>query len=150
MANPIIRIPDPSEYEQVTKLWMTSWQSTGLNHPDDLPFNALFERLVEKVGSSWDLYVADEGGQIVGMLALDPADQKLDQLFVHPDLKGRKIGLVLLDFAKQKLPDGMWLTTAEKNHRAIGFYQAAGFAIERTVPRPEYDRNDVHMRWMPT
>ncbi|MDA0339546.1 MAG: GNAT family N-acetyltransferase [Proteobacteria bacterium] len=150
MSNPIIRIPDPSEYEQVTRVWMTSWQSAGLSHPDDLHFNALFDRLVDNVKSSWDLYVADEDGQIVGILALNGAERKLDQLFVHPDLKGRKIGLVLLDFAKQKLPDGMWLTTAEKNHRAIGFYEAAGFQIERTVQRLEYDRNDVHMRWMPT
>jgi len=142
-----IRRPDPSEYDVVTRVWMAGWESTGLGHPDDLGFDELRTRLVEQLNSAWDLHVADLGNEIVGMLALKPANSQLDQLFLHPDFQGLGIGRQLLDFAKARLPGGMWLRTAEKNTRAIAFYQAAGFTFERREPRPEYDRHDVCYRW---
>jgi len=128
---------------------MAGWESTGLSHAADASFEELRARIPINVASTWDLFVADLDGKIVGMLALKPAENQLDQLFLHPDFQRRGIGRELLDFAKARSPGGLWLRTAEKNTRAIAFYEAAGFAFERREPRLEYDRNDVYYRWMP-
>ena len=145
--NLTIRHPHPDEYDIVTRVWMAGWQSIGLGHAADASFEDLRARVPINVASDWDLFVADLDGEIVGMLALKPAEHQLDQLFLHPDHQGRGLGRQLLDFAKARSPGGLWLRTAEKNTRAIAFYERAGFVFERREPRPEYDRNDVYYRW---
>ena len=126
---------------------MAGWESTGLGHVADATFEDLHARVPINVAADWDLFVGDIGGEITGMLALKPATNQLDQLFLHPDFQRRGFGRQLLDFAKARSPNGLWLRTAEKNTRAIAFYEAADFVFERREPRPEYDRHDVYYRW---
>jgi len=147
--NAIIRRIEAHEHAQATHVWKTSWESAGVGHPDDLSFEQLLEKFESALQSNWNLFVADLDGQIVGLLALKPNTNQLDQLFIAPKQQGHGIGTQLLDFAKKTLPHGMWLRTAELNKRAIQFYTSAGFSIDRVEPRPEWDRNDVVMRWSP-
>lgn len=147
--NVLIRRVKASEHEATTRVWMRSWESTGLGHPADLTFDELREKFEYELSHDWDLFVAVVDTQIAGLLALRVGERQLDQLFVDPDFQGSGIGLKLLNFAKQNLPDGMWLRTAEKNARAIKFYEAAGFVFERKQPRPEWDRYDSYYAWTP-
>lgn len=144
-----IRRVETHEHARVTHVWKASWESAGVSHPNDLSFEQLLEKFERELQTDWDLFVADFDKQIVGLLALKPDTNQLDQLFVAPEQQGRGLGLQLLDFAKQILPNGMWLRTAELNKRAIQFYSSAGFCIDRVEPRPEWDRNDVVMSWSP-
>jgi ribosomal protein S18 acetylase RimI-like enzyme len=142
-----IRPIEISEYDTVTALWKRSWESTGLSHPGDLSFQELRDRFEHEAAHSWDSYVAELNGEIAGLLALKIEDKQLDQLFIAPEYQGRGVGTALLQFAKQKLPSGMWLRTAERNTKAIAFYKAAGFLFEQLQARPEWDRNDAIYRW---
>ena len=103
----IIRRADPSEYDEVTSVWMAGWQSTGLGHAEDSSFEELQIKFRQQVATVWDLYVADVDGRIAGLLALQLAQSQLDQLFLHPDFQGQGIGLALLNHAKDILPHGM-------------------------------------------
>lgn len=142
-----IRAARPEEYDEIARVWMLGWQSTGLTHPKDLTYQQLKVRLRAYASTHWDLYIADMNGKVAGMLALVRAEAKLDQLFLHPDFQGQGIGQALLDYAKQELPKGMWLSTAIRNTRAIRFYERAGFVFDHIVPRPEWDRDDAIYRW---
>lgn len=144
-----IRRVKTSEHEATTRVWMRSWESTGLGHSDDLTFGELCEKFEYELAHGWDLFVAVIDTRIAGMLALRVGEQQLDQLFVDPNFQGSGIGLKLLNFAKQRLPDGMWLRTAEENTRAIRFYEAAGFIFVRKQERPEWDRYDSYFAWTP-
>ena len=86
-------------------------------------------------------------GEIIGLLALKPSQNRIDQLFIAPEYQGLGIGKMLLEFAKVQLPKDIWLRTAEKNTRAIAFYTSSGFTVDRVEARPEWDRNDVVMVW---
>ena len=145
----IIRRIEPHEHAQATQVWKTSWESAGVGHPNDLSFEQLLEKFESELKSNWNLFVADLDGEIVGLLALNPNTNQLDQLFIAPEQQGHGIGAQLLDFAKQTLRNGMWLRTAELNKSAIQFYTSAGFSIDRVEPRLEWDRNDVVMSWSP-
>ena len=145
-----IRPAYPGDYNALAKVWFDGWQSAGVTHPSDLPLPDLRIRLADYAVSRWDLYAASLDGSVVALLALVPCGHQLDQLFVAPAHQGCGIGWALMTFAKARLPAGMWLNTAERNLRAIAFYEAAGFAIEARFERPEYERFDVRMRWSPS
>ena len=114
-----------------------------------MSFEELLEKFKHELLNSWDFFIAELDNQIVGLLALKPDAKQLDQLFIAPARQGHGVGVQLLELAKQKLPKGMWLRTAELNKRAILFYSSAGFSVDRVEPRPEWDRNDVIMSWKP-
>lgn len=146
----IIRRIQSHEHETATRVWQRSWESAGVGHPNDLSYDDLLERFRTELETTWDLYVADQDGQLVGLLALKPSQNRIDQLFIAPEHQGRGIGKSLLRFAKDQLPGKIWLRTAKKNERAIAFYTSAGFTIDRVEARPEWDRNDVVMVWRET
>ncbi len=150
MEDVLIRRVKASEHEATTRVWMRSWESTGLGHSDDLTFGELREKFEYELAHGWDLFVAVVHTQVTGMLALRPGERQLDQLFIDPSFQSSGIGLKLLNFAKQRLPDGMWLRTAEKNFKAIRFYEAAGFVFERKQKRPEWNRYDAYYTWTPS
>ena len=64
---------------------MAGWESIGIGHAADASFEDLRARIPINAATDWDLFVADLDGEIVGMLALKPAESQLDQLFLHPD-----------------------------------------------------------------
>ncbi len=143
----IIRRIRPDEHERATLVWQRGWESAGVTHPNDLTYEALLDRFRHELEQSWDLHVAAHQGQIVGLLALKLSLNRIDQLFVAPEYQRRGVGRRLLEFAKNQMPKEIWLRTAENNSRAIAFYTAAGFLIDRVEARPAWDRNDVVMVW---
>ena len=84
---------------------------------------------------------------LVGFLALKPATGCLDQLFVAPEAQGRGIGRLLLDLAKDTLPRGLWLRTAEDNHRACRFYQRNGLRPSEQQTHPSLGHSTIVYRW---
>lgn len=62
-----------------------------------------------------------------------PNVTKLDRIYVLKEYYGTKLGYELLrfniDLAKQHGQAGIWLFTWVENHRAVQFYERAGFTI---------------------
>ncbi|MBK1838214.1 GNAT family N-acetyltransferase [Azospirillum sp. YIM B02556] len=86
-------------------------------------------RIDRELAAGWDLRIALSNGQAVGILALNPAESKLDQLFVHPDNQGQGIGLALLELAKRVMPNGFTLRTPRANRRGRLFYERHGLDL---------------------
>ena len=108
---------------------------------------ALRERVDLELSHGWELFVAEGDAGPVGMLAIKPAEHRLDQLFVDPAAQGQGVGRALMAFAKARMPDGMWLRTAVDNVRAAAWYEREGFVLDRAEPHPTFPRVYAYYRW---
>jgi len=100
----------------------------------------LADRLPRDLAQRWDVTIAEADGKMFGFLAIVLAERRLDQLFVMPDAQGHGIGHRLFELAKQKMPDGFWLSTQSENIRARAFYERAGMQLDHIEPDPSGDK----------
>src|SRR6202007_3398595 len=84
MSDPIIRPARADEYDEIGRVWMESWVSTGLGEASDFLLANLRARIRKEIADGWSLYVADDNGSIAAMLALHLPKRYLDMLFVAP------------------------------------------------------------------
>ena len=96
MPQPVIRPARSDEYDQIARVWMDSWVSTGLEDASDSLLAKLRARVSMEVEKGWSLYVADDNGRLAAMLALHLPDCYLDQLFVAPEYQATVSGGVCL------------------------------------------------------
>ena len=73
------------------------------------------------------VWVAVEGGRIVGLVALFPPDAFLHSLYVAPEAQRRGIGQALLAAAAAAADRPLSLKVQERNLPARRFYARAGF-----------------------
>jgi ribosomal protein S18 acetylase RimI-like enzyme len=149
MANQdlVIRPALSSEYDEVGRIWMESWVSTGLDTASDGLLANLRARIPQEIENGWGLFVADDVGSIAAMLALHLPKLYLDQLFVAPEYQGRSLGRKLLAFTRTQLPDEIWLRCVRENEKAWRWYEREGFVFEREAPEPAIDRTMKYYRW---
>ena len=131
MSAPIIRPALPHEYDEVARVWMESWVSTGLEEASNFLLANLRARVRREVENGWSLYVADDGKTFAAMLALHIRDKYLDQLFVAPEYQGKGLGRQLLAFTRQQLPCEIWLRCVRENEKAWRWYEREGFVFEK-------------------
>jgi ribosomal protein S18 acetylase RimI-like enzyme len=147
-AMPItIRPARPDEYDAISKLWMESWCSTGLEAPSEALLAALRARVPREVGEGWSLYVADDDGQPAAMLAVHVPKRYLDQLMIAPSHQGQSLGRRLLGFTRELLPDEIWLRCADGNEKAWRWYEREGFVLEKQQADPVHGRMMKYYRW---
>jgi GNAT superfamily N-acetyltransferase len=137
----------PGDEAAMAGLWFESWLSVGLEHPV-VTKAELVERLPRELAGRWDVTVAEADGRLLGFLALALSERRLDQLFIAPDAQRRGVGRTLFEVAKERMPDGFWLSTQPANGGARAFYEQcgmtpepldAGYAGDRVIyvlPRP--------------
>tara|TARA_R110002020_G_scaffold83397_1_gene206813 strand:+ start:210301 stop:210747 length:447 start_codon:yes stop_codon:yes gene_type:complete len=145
----IIRPAVPADFPALANLWHDSWVSIGISNALDLDREGVRERFEAEAADRWTIYLAQIDNRIVGFLALLPADNQLDQIFVAPDKKGMGIGRALLDFAKQALPDRIVLWTAAQNIHARTFYEKAGFVKTGAKYDAAHRRENCLYVWTP-
>ena len=150
LSDPAIRPARADEYDEITRVWMTSWASTGLDIASDSQLSVLRARIPKEIEKGWSLFVADDGGSIAAMLALHLPKMYLDQLFVAPQYQGRSLGRRLLAFTRTHLPDEIWLRCVRENERAWRWYEREGFVFEREAPEPAIGRMMKYYRWKRT
>jgi len=131
MASPTIRPARPDEYDEIARVWMISWASTGLEDASNFLLAKLRARVPMEIEKGWSLFVADDDGTIAAMLALHLPNRRLDQLFVAPDYQRRDLGRRLLAFARQLLPDEIHLRCVRENEKAWRWYEREGFVFEQ-------------------
>jgi putative acetyltransferase len=129
------------------RLWLASWQSTGLPISRLATEAGNYDRIADELAAGWQAYLAWEEDRLVGLLALKPDAGCLDQLFVLPEAQGGGIGRALLDFAKDRLPNGLWLRTAAANHQACRFYERNGLRPGETQTHPTLGHPTIIYRW---
>jgi len=102
----------------------------------------------EVIAKECEVWLAEIGGHIVGLLALK--SDLIDQLFVHVDAQRQGIGTVLLERAKQLSPSGLRAYTFQKNQAARAFFEHHGFRVVSTgkSPPPESEP-DLEYAWLP-
>src|ERR687897_2128180 len=96
-----------------------------------------------------EVWVVDDGDGVRGFAVLS-ADQLL-QIHVAPDDQNRGVGGLLLDKAKERLPEGFSLWTFQKNVDARRFYERHGLEGVRLTDREgnEEREPDVQYAWRP-
>ena len=147
MAPPTIRPARTEEYDEVARVWMNSFCSTGLEAPSNFLLAKLRARLPLEVDNGWSLFVADDGGTIAAMLALHLPKLYLDQLFVAPEYQGQGLGRRLLAFTRQHLPDEIELRCIRENEKAWCWYEREGFVYEKEQVEPMTGFVMKYYRW---
>lgn len=142
-----IRPARPDEYDDVARVWMESWVSTGLAEASKFLLANLRARVARDMAGGWDLFVAADGAHLAAMLALQPRDNYLDQLFVAPEDQGRGLGRQLLAFTRQHLPDEVWLRCVRENEKAWRWYEREGFVFEKESVEPATGFTMKYYRW---
>ena len=90
MPLPTIRPARPDEYDEIARVWMNSWASTGLEEASNFLLAKLRARIPLEVEKGWSLFVADDGGTLAAMLALHLPNLYLDQLVRSAGISGPK------------------------------------------------------------
>src|SRR3954471_12900337 len=144
---PVIRPARLDDHDEVARVWMDSFVSTGLGDGSTSLLAQLRARIPREIENGWTLYVADDEGRIVAMLALHLAKRCLDQLFVAPDHQRNGLGRRLLAFTREKLPDEIWLRCIRENEKAWRWYEREGFVLEREAIEPAMGRVMKYYRW---
>jgi len=144
---PIIRPARAEEYDEVARVWMNSWASTGIEAASAPLLEKLRARVRAEVTKGWSLYVADDGGRLAAMLAMHLEDNYLDQLFVAPEYQGKSLGRTLLAFTRKQLPDEIWLRCVRENEKAWRWYEREGFVFEKETVEPTNGFTMKYYRW---
>ena len=147
MSQPVIRPARSDEYEQITRVWMDSWVSTGLEDASETLLARLRERVTTEAEKGWCLYVADDRGKLAAMLALHLPDNYLDLLFVGPEYQGSGLGRRLLAFTRRQMPDEIWLRCVRENEKAWRWYEREGFVFEKEELEPKIGFMMKYYRW---
>src|ERR1700731_34423 len=147
MPSPTIRPARTDEYDEVARVWMNSWASTGLEQASNFLLAKLRARIPLEVENGWSLFVADDAGALAAMLALHLPDRYLDQLFVAPQYQSRHLGRGLLAFPRQHLPDEIWLRCVRENEKAWRWYEREGFVFEKEQVEPMTGFFMKYYRW---
>lgn len=107
-----------------------------------------FRDVVVPHRETWVAEASAEGG-IVGVMVL--AGDKVAQLYLLPDWRGRGIGDLFVALAKERSPGGLTLWTFQVNKPAHRFYERHGFvAVEHTDGSGNEEREpDVRYVWQP-
>ena len=147
MPSITIRPARPDEFDEVARVWMNSWTSTGLEQPSDLLLARLRARVPLEIERGWSLFVADDGGALAAMLALHLPKNYLDQLFVAPEYQGRNLGRRLLGFTRTLLQDEIELRCVRENDKAWRWYEREGFVFEKEQLEPMTGLVMKYYRW---
>jgi ribosomal protein S18 acetylase RimI-like enzyme len=143
----VIRPARPDEYDEVARVWMESWVTTGLDTASPSLLTALRARVRFEIDNGWSLYVADDGGTLAAMLALQVSDHYLDQLFVAPQYQGQHLGRQLLAFTRAQMPEEIWLRCVGENEKAWRWYERERFVFEKETFEPRSGFMMKYYRW---
>jgi ribosomal protein S18 acetylase RimI-like enzyme len=147
MSEPMIRPARAEEYDEIARVWMENWASTGLEAPSNYLLANLRARLRREIEHGWSLFVADDIGSIAAMLAIHLPKLYLDQLFVAPEYQSRSLGRKLLAFTRTQLPDEIYLRSVRENEKAWRWYEREGFGFEKEQIEPTNGFMMKYYRW---
>jgi putative acetyltransferase len=136
-----------ADEDAAIELWRRTWQK----HYPHIDFAARLpwwrERWRKELVPVAKVVVAEQAGEIIGFVTVDPTNMYLDQLAVAPEYWGSGVALALLDEAKRISPNGLNLLVNKDNARAIRFYEKHGFVYDGEDKNPVSGIVVNRMRW---
>lgn len=138
-----------SEYEAIVDVWEASVRATHdfLTEADIRYFKPL---ILNRYLDAVELRCAkDADGRILGFLGV--AEDKIEMLFIAPDVRGAGIGKRLLACAIDEM-HATAVDVNEQNPQAVGFYEHFGFETVGRSPRDGLGKPYplLHMQLRPT
>jgi GNAT superfamily N-acetyltransferase len=147
MPPPMIRLAREDEFDEIARVWMDSWVSTGLAEASPFLLANLRARVRREMENGWSLFVADAAGQLAAMLALHLPKFYLDQLFVAPQYQGQNLGRRLLAFTRECLPHEIQLRCVRENEKTWRWYERERFVFETQAVEPMTGFMMKYYRW---
>jgi GNAT superfamily N-acetyltransferase len=147
--NGTIRAYRPGDLDAVVILWRVSreqslpdfQQRKGYFFFQDI---AYFREHILPANDVWVL--VDEKDYPLAFMAMK--DDFIDQLFIHPDHWREGLGTRLLEHARRRSPERLWLYTLQVNVNARAFYEKNGFKVEELgISPPPESEPDVKYAW---
>ena len=144
----VIREYEPQDFDAVTILWRISREKSvpefqmmkGHFFYEDQNY---FQDHILKENQLW---VVQVNNHPVAFMAMN--GDFIDQLYIHPDYWRRGIGQRLIEFARERSPEHLWLYTLQVNMNARAFYEKNGFVAEKFgVSPPPESEPDVEYHW---
>lgn len=153
MKNFLLRKAKPADAVKITEIYLASRKAfisfAPLVNTDD----SIYQWIVEELIPTNQVFVAEEGGSIVAMMALTKNAQMswITQLYVSPSCVGYGVGSLLLAKAKSVLGPPIRLYTFEANTAARRFYERNGFKILAFVDGAQNEENcpAILYEWRP-
>jgi ribosomal protein S18 acetylase RimI-like enzyme len=146
--NLLIRPYQENDFDAVTILWRVSREKSL---PDFQREKGYFfyqdqDYFRNHVLTENQVWVVEIDHRPVAFMAMK--DDFIDQLYIHPDHQRRGIGQALLNLARERSPEHVWLYTLQVNVNARAFYEKNGFVAEKFgfSPPPESEP-DVEYHW---
>jgi GNAT superfamily N-acetyltransferase len=111
----------------IISIWFDGWHSIDpkLVHP--LPKSEWRIRWVSEIIPNHEIAVLETDGEILGFITVNFNTSELSQIFTSLSEQGRGAGSALMNWAKSKYPEGLYLFTLELNRRSRKFYRKHGF-----------------------
>ncbi len=125
-----IRPATHDQFDDVARVWHESAADMDAAASQMPSIADLRARIDVEMGNGWQLFVAERGARVVGILAIKTEQAVLDQIFVHPVEQRSGVGSALMAKAQQLMPSGFTLRMAKSNIRAASFYERSGFKCE--------------------
>jgi putative acetyltransferase len=164
--NVTLRPMMPADLPETIDMWVTAWRVAYPAVDFEARRGWIVERIRELESAGAQALVAlmhdsekwgplfgqvrlqtQGGGQIVGLLVVDPLTGYLDQLVVAPDAQRRGIAAVLLAEARGISPQELSLHVNQDNTRAIAFYEKHGFVKSGTHVNSRSGAPVFLMKW---
>jgi ribosomal protein S18 acetylase RimI-like enzyme len=147
VSGPHIRRATARDAPAVADVYLRSRAGAGDAIPPGVhPPGDVHRHVAEVVVPARETWVAEQAGEVVGVLVLDGAD--LDWLWVLPEAQGRGTGTALLTHAQGARPDGLALWVFASNLPARSFYERHGWrAVRSTDGDNEEGAPDVRYVW---
>ena len=144
----IIRDYRPEDFDAVTILWRIAREKSlpEFQRAKGHFFYEDRDYFRDHVLKENHVFVVEIDEHPVAFMAMH--DDFIDHLYVHPDYQSRGIGKDLLNFARQRSPEHIWLYTLQINRTARAFYEKNGFTAEKFgVSPPPENEPDVEYHW---
>jgi diamine N-acetyltransferase len=123
--------------------------------PGDPPFPD------EQIRASWldvlaspeaEALIAEEAGDVVGLVSVFPARGLVERLFVRPERWGSGVAGTLHDMALERIraagAEEAWLWVMDENRRARRFYERRGWRPSGEARRSEYPPHPLALRYV--
>jgi len=146
--NLFIREYEPKDFDAVTILWRVSREKSipEFQHTKGHFFYEDQDYFRDRILKKNMVWVVESDRRSVAFVAME--DDFIDQLYVHPDHWRQGLGETLLNFAKKRFPDHLWLYTLQVNVNARKFYEKNGFVAEKFgFSDPPENEPDVQYHW---